>query len=99
MKKCLTFALLFGFAFGSLVPFAGAAEEGKKKKKRDPEAIFKKMDKDGDGKLTEAEFVGNRKDAAADKAKKFFARLDKNKDGSVTLEEFKTRGKKKKGDK
>lgn len=92
MKKFVTFALLLGFVVAIASPAVAAPD----KKKKDPEATFKKLDKDSDGKLTEAEIVGKKKDAAADKAKKRFAKLDKDKDGSVTLEEFKAGGKKKK---
>ncbi|MCA9204838.1 MAG: hypothetical protein KDA59_17410 [Planctomycetales bacterium] len=97
MKKlicCLTMATML---FGSAMT-ARAADE---KKKPDPEATFKRMDKDSDGKLTEAEFIGKRTGEKADMAKKAFARKDANKDGSLTLEEFKAtpKPKKKKDDK
>ena len=67
--------------------------EEKPKKPVDFEKVFKRLDKDSDGKLTFEEFKGKRDE---EKAKKAFARLDKNKDESLSLEEFKTRGKKKK---
>ncbi len=72
-----------------------ATAEDKPKKKRDPAAIFKKLDKDSNGKLSKEEFLGKRegdKKAAAEKA---FARKDKNKDGSLSLEEFSAKPKKK----
>lgn len=91
MKKlicCLTMAaLVFGVSIS-----AKAADE---KKKPDPEAQFKKLDTDNDGKLTEAEFIGKRTGDAAEKAKKAFARRDTDKNGSLSLEEFKTMPKKK----
>lgn len=68
----------------------------KKKKKRDLDAIFKKLDKDSDGKLTLEEFKGKKTGKKADRAEKLFKRLDKDNDGKLTLEEFKTRKKKKK---
>jgi Ca2+-binding EF-hand superfamily protein len=72
-----------------------AADEAKADKpKRDPEAMFKALDKDSDGSLTEAEFLGKRDGDKATKAKELFAKLDKDKDSKVTLEEFKARGKK-----
>ena len=44
---------------------------------------FKRLDKDGDGKLTLAEFAANEL--------KLFARLDKNKDGAITADEMRPR--------
>jgi Ca2+-binding EF-hand superfamily protein len=78
MKAVLTLAVCLGFALPAV-----AAD----KPKRDPEAIFKKMDKNSDGKVTKEEFSAVAKDAA--KADKAFAKLDKDGDGSLTLEEFK----------
>jgi Ca2+-binding EF-hand superfamily protein len=59
------------------------------KPKKDPEAAFKKLDKNSDGKVSKEEFTAGAKDAA--KAEKAFAKLDKDNDGSLTLEEFKAR--------
>ena len=54
-----------------------------------PEEMFKKKDKDGDGKLTEAEFLGKQADPEkVEKAKARFKKLDKDSDGSLSLEEF-----------
>ncbi len=78
MKRLLMLALCLGFA----APVMAAD-----KPKRDPEAVFKKMDKNSDGKVTKEEFSAVAKDAA--KADKAFAKLDKDGDGSLTLEEFK----------
>ena len=44
---------------------------------------FKRLDKDGDGKLTLAEFAANEL--------KLYARLDKNKDGAITADEMQPR--------
>ncbi|MEZ5301890.1 MAG: EF-hand domain-containing protein [Verrucomicrobiales bacterium] len=52
----------------------------------DPAEMFKANDADGDGKISEQEFV----DAAVKRAKEFFARLDADKDGSLTMEEMKS---------
>ena len=93
MKKFLMFTLLAGFIAGMVSSPAFAAE---KKKKKDLDAQFKKMDKDSDGKLTLEEYKGKRTGKKAERAEKLFKRLDKNSDGSLTLEEFKTRKKKKK---
>ena len=73
------------------VAIAAPALADKPKKSRDE--IFKKMDKDSDGKLTFEEFKGKRKE---DKAKKAFDRMDVNGDAALTLEEFKAGPKKKK---
>ncbi len=86
MKRMLTWVCLFGFLAG-VIGEAAAQEEPKKKP--DPEAAFKKMDKNTDGKLTLEEFKANKKNKALENADKQFARLDKNSDKSVSLEEFK----------
>lgn len=78
MKRLMILALCLGFA----TPVIAAD-----KPKRDPEAAFKKLDKNGDGKVSKEEFTAKAKDAA--KAEKAFAKLDKNGDGSLSLEEFK----------
>lgn len=78
MKRLMMLALCFAFA----APVMAAD-----KPKRDPEAAFKKLDKNGDGKVSKEEFTAKAKDAA--KADKAFAKLDKNGDGFLTLEEFK----------
>ncbi len=85
MKK-----LILSLSLASFLAAPALAEE-KPKKPVDLDAAFKKMDKDSDGKLTEAEFLGKREGEQAEMGKKQFARLDKNKDGSLTLEEFKAR--------
>ena len=71
-----------------LVPFASAAtcpDDEKKpaakkdgaKPKREPGAMFKKMDKNGDGKVSKDEFVNSRKsDDAKKKAEGFFGKMD-----------------------
>jgi len=86
--------LFAGLAALSL--FAGAfacPTSADDKPKPTPEERFKKLDKDGDGKLTFAEFKGKQTDE--EKAKKAFDAKDANKDGSLTLEEFKAAPKKK----
>jgi Ca2+-binding EF-hand superfamily protein len=65
------------------------AKEAKEKKQATPEEAFKKLDSNGDGKVSEAEFLaspGAQKDA--EKAKEKFKSLDADKDGSLTLEEL-----------
>lgn len=58
------------------------------KPKKTPEDRFKALDENGDGKISEAEFVGKREGDKADKAKKAFAKKDKDSDGNLTMEEF-----------
>ena len=84
MKKFCTFVLALAFVVGA-VGVAGAQE----KPKKTPEERFAALDKDGDKKLTEAEFIGKAEGDRAENAKKRFKRFDKDADGSVTLEEFK----------
>lgn len=92
MRKFFALLTMIAVTLGAASAFA--ADKPKGDKKADPEAAFKKLDKDSNGSLTEAEFLGKREGDAAAKGKELFARLDKDKDGKVTLEEFKTRGKK-----
>ena len=91
MRKFFSYLTVAALALGVAAPSFAADKE---KKKPDPEAAFKKMDKDGDGSLTEAELIGKKTGEMADKAKAMFARKDKDKDGKLTLEEFKAGGKK-----
>jgi ribosomal protein L29 len=80
---------------------AGAADE-QASPKRDPDALFKKLDANGDGKLTKeefAKFTEQMKGKLGDRAEKLgkvfdglFDRLDANKDNSLSLEEFKKIG-------
>jgi Ca2+-binding EF-hand superfamily protein len=87
MKQLL--CALFVVAMGlGMVGMAQAADE-KPKKPFDPEAAFKKMDTNSDGKLTLDEFKGKKKDEALANAEKIFKAKDKDNDGFLTLEEFK----------
>ncbi len=89
MSKVICFLLATVFVFGASV---GVGAEDKKKK--DPKEVFAKLDKNGDDKVSEEEFVGKKTGEKAEKAKKAFARKDKDKDGSLTLEEFSAKKKK-----
>lgn len=84
MKKFLS--LFAAAAALSALPLFGAAADAAK-----PSRAFGKADKNGDGKISEEEFVavaGAKTDAA--KAKTAFGRRDKNKDGFLTPDEFKS---------
>lgn len=54
------------------------------------EAVFKKKDTDGDGKLTLAEFTAGIPENRKAKAETRFKKLDKDTDGFVTVEELKS---------
>ena len=94
MKKLVL--SLCAATFVAALSFSAMAEEKKPPKgdakKPDPEMVFKRMDKNTDGKVSLEEFTGKREGDKAEQAKKQFARLDKNSDGSLSLEEFKARG-------
>jgi Ca2+-binding EF-hand superfamily protein len=90
MKRLLTWVCLFGF-LAAVMGGASAEEPKKEKKKPDLAANFKKLDKNGDEKLSKEELVGKKVDEAKAKAEKLFTTLDTDKDGSLTLTEFTTR--------
>src|SRR5690242_5416557 len=82
---------------------AGTAEagKGKKKKKGDTAAIFKKLDTNNDGKVSRDEFakikevvtkLADKKDKKIDK---LFTKLDANSDNYLSADEFANFGKKK----
>jgi len=82
-------------AGGESKPAAPAADNGAKPK-RDPADLFKKLDTNGDGKISLDEFLAGpmgKKDP--EKAKEIFKKKDKDGDGFLTLEEFSAHGEKK----
>jgi hypothetical protein len=105
MKKFVVLSVVGMLALAWSLVSPGTAEAAKAKKKGDPEAMFKKLDADNDGKLTKEEFakigeVGKKPKAAKPKKiDQMFSKLDTNNDGSLSLEEFKklseVKGKKK----
>lgn len=75
-------------------------DKAKIKQAASPEEQFKKLDANGDGKLTAEEFVNAQVAALKQKAEATIKMKDANSDGAVTLEEFKAEpAKGKKGDK
>lgn len=65
-----------------------------------PNRAFSKADTNGDGKISEAEYLAAVKDKTEEaKAKTAFARRDANKDGALSADEFKVAGKKGEGEK
>lgn len=83
----------------ALAATVNAAEGDKKpeegKKKGNPEEMFKKLDKDGNGSISKEEFMASpnaKKDEA--KAAERFGKMDKNSDGSLTKEEMAPKKKK-----
>lgn len=84
MKKLLALLLLAGFVAAT----CGDAN-AQEKKKPDPEARFKQLDKDNNGKLTLEEMKGKAEGKRAEALEKRFKALDKDGSGDLTLEEFK----------
>jgi hypothetical protein len=92
MKKLLTWSLALSMVLGLCAAPAIAAQ----KQKAAPEELFKRMDKNSDGKLSAEEFKGKREGEKADKAAAAFKKMDKDNDGFLTLDEFKAGASKKK---
>jgi Ca2+-binding EF-hand superfamily protein len=93
IMRFTTWMLLLGICLACITP--AVAADGKKPKKS-PEERFKMADKDGDGKLSQEEFIGKRSGEKKAMAEKQFARRDKDGDKFLSLEEFKAMPKKKK---
>jgi Ca2+-binding EF-hand superfamily protein len=59
------------------------------KPKKDPAEVFKKLDTNGDGKLSLDEFLaGPQGKKDPDKAKAYFQKIDKDNTGSITLDQW-----------
>ncbi len=80
----------------TLVGANGTVRGAEEKKKPEPEEVFKKRDKDGDGFLTFDEFKGKLDGEKLEAAKKQFEAKDSNKDMKLSLDEFKAKVKKEK---
>jgi len=87
MKQLLCALVVLSMGLG-MAGMARAADE-KPKKQVDPEVAFKKLDTNGDGKLSLDEFKGKKKDEALANAEKVFKAKDKDGDKALTLDEFK----------
>ncbi len=97
MHKFLMLSVTGLFALAGLAllgPDADAAQKGKKKKGGNA-ALFKKLDADGDGKLSPQEFAAiatlKKKGGKAGKGKgltRLFTKLDTNGDGFLSKKEF-----------
>ncbi|MDC0262288.1 EF-hand domain-containing protein [Planctomycetaceae bacterium] len=89
MKKFALIALTTVFVATLCVNVDAADKKKKEKKPMDRAAIFAKLDKNSDSKLSKEEFsVRAKTDEQKEKIAKAFGRIDKNKDGSISKEEF-----------
>ncbi|MBL9199376.1 MAG: EF-hand domain-containing protein [Opitutaceae bacterium] len=71
------------------LPGAAFAAKADKKKNNAATETFASVDKNGDGNITQEEFLATQKDKLGEEAAKTrFATLDKNKDGKLTSDEF-----------
>jgi Ca2+-binding EF-hand superfamily protein len=89
MKRLTT--ILAALALGTSFSFAADEKPaaGGDKPKRDPEAMFKKLDKDNDGKISKEEFKESpmaKRDGA--KPDEMFSKRDKDSDGFLSKEEL-----------
>jgi Ca2+-binding EF-hand superfamily protein len=75
---------LLGFV---LAPVQAADKAEQRQAKRDPAALFKKLNANSDSKLSKEEFKSG--NLGGEKAEQLFDRLDADKDGAVSAEEFK----------
>ena len=88
LSRVASRSLLVAAAVACSGPDLAVAQGGKPK--GDPEQTFKRRDADGDGFLTEDEFLAAAKDEERkSKMKKRFAKIDVNGDGKLSLDEFK----------
>jgi hypothetical protein len=82
-------SLVLAAAFiGVAVCDAAAPETGRPGGKPSPKQIFKRLDADGNGSLTEAEYVGRSRFGDTEKTRRIFHASDADGDGKVTETEY-----------
>ena len=86
--------LLAALAAAIALPVTASAAKGDRKKKNDaPETTFATIDKDGDGVVTETEYLAlMSKPLGESAAKARFAQLDKDTNGKLSKEEYAATG-------
>lgn len=71
------------------LPFTAEAAKGEKKGKKSAAPEFSTVDKNGDGSISQEEYVAAMKDSIGEEtAKSQFASMDKNSDGKLSSEEY-----------
>jgi hypothetical protein len=87
--KLSKIALCAALAAAFTLPFTAEAAKGDKKNKKGAAPAFSSVDKNGDGTITEEEYVAAMKDSIGEEtAKTQFASLDKNSDKKLSSEEY-----------
>ena len=87
--KLSKIALCAAIAAAFSLPFTAQAAKGNRKNKKQAAPAFSSVDKNGDGKISQGEYVAAMKDSLGEEtAKTQFASLDKNSDKELSQEEF-----------
>jgi len=89
VRACSTLLVLAVACMVGLATISARGDDKKDggKKPATTHELFKKLDKNKDGKISKEEFTAGRKDL--NKAKSQFDKADKNRDGYLGLDEFK----------